>query len=136
MPGTARGACSAMPAYAQALTLAPREMLQKVGNSARSDLGVSNKETNAFFAPPLVGDSEDGLGCCSADFASGEARHSHPGLMLFDQESCSRPDSESVLKRFLSDSEALSLVLPSNPPLGTSGATPGIVANSVPCSLE
>jgi hypothetical protein len=31
MPGMARGACGAMPAFAQALTLAPRGMLQKGG---------------------------------------------------------------------------------------------------------
>jgi hypothetical protein len=39
----ARGACSAMPAYAQALTLALREMLQKGGQFGAQRLEVSNK---------------------------------------------------------------------------------------------
>jgi hypothetical protein len=57
----------------------------------------------------------------------GGARPSHLGLVLIDHESCFRPDVVSVLKRFLSDSEALSLVLPSNMPPETSGTLPGIV---------
>jgi hypothetical protein len=92
-----------------------------VRNSACNDLKLVK---NAFFAPSLAGGSEDGLGCCSEDFVLGEARPSHPGLVLFDHESCSRLDAESVLNRFLFASEALSPVFPSNPPPETSGATP------------
>jgi hypothetical protein len=43
-PGMARGACSAMPAYDQALTLALREkILQKGGQFSAQRLEVRNK---------------------------------------------------------------------------------------------
>jgi hypothetical protein len=43
MPGLARGACSAMPAFAQALTLAAREMLQKGAQFGVQRLETSNE---------------------------------------------------------------------------------------------
>jgi hypothetical protein len=42
-PGKARGTCSAMPAYDQALMLALREILQKGGQFGAQRLAVSNK---------------------------------------------------------------------------------------------
>jgi hypothetical protein len=43
MPGMAYGTCSAMPAFAQALTLALREMLQKGGQVGVQRYEISSK---------------------------------------------------------------------------------------------
>jgi hypothetical protein len=46
MPSMARGACSAMLAFAQALTLAPREMLQSSAQFGVQRLEISSKQVN------------------------------------------------------------------------------------------
>jgi hypothetical protein len=46
MRGITYGACSAMPAFAQALTLALREMLQKGGQFSVQRLEISSKKVN------------------------------------------------------------------------------------------